>query len=75
MEVAMNHLPPRAERNALLPFVEARLCELVFLADCIRHVPAAAIDDDQIGIRDQTKCHSRQAALDLSHLRFERTHP
>ena len=42
----MNHLPSRPERDALLPFVEARLRELSFLAARIRHetaTPEAAI--------------------------------
>jgi hypothetical protein len=40
MEVDMNHLPSRPERDALLPFVKARLRELSFLAARIRHETA-----------------------------------
>ena len=57
MEVDMNHRP---EPDALLPFVEARLRELSFLAARIRR---------------ETVDRQRSTASESSHLSFERTQP
>ena len=51
---------PNPERDALLPFVEARLRELSFLAARIRR---------------ETVDRQRSTASESSHLSFERTQP
>jgi hypothetical protein len=65
MEVDMNHLPSRPERDALLPFVKARLRELSFLAARIRHETATP----EAAIEQASRLEFRNPGVEPQHLR------